>query len=278
MYVGIFLVKLMSKVRLLRSIQSMPYLLLMFVCTFANANVSEQPSTRQSSVIDVARIYHASMAYIFSQQSLINSNRQSKPSLFGTPFIDQVKKSYQVMFGEAFPDDNDEYVDNLLTLMKLVMEDNRTLILDPDIGFKGFIPAIFAFQLSEKFKARGYGLNIKFTNVVGRIRNKLSSPDEWEQKALAAIANGNVSEVINNNIEYNGGVATRYMRKVDMVPMCLNCHGIPEDNPANKNKEKNNWIFEDKTGFSMEGWKMGELGGGISVVLYERKRSIYEEK
>ncbi len=242
--------------------------------TQANDNVVHD----KKSITEIAKVYHASMVYIFNIQSLINNKSINKEGLFGQSFIGNIQSTYKEMFNQPFPKKTDKHISNLLTLMMLVMEDNRTLLLDSYIEFKGFIPAIFAFQLSQKFKERGFGLNIKFTNFEDRVRNKLNSPDYWEQSALAMLKEENIEDVYDKETYFEGKAALRYMRAVEITPMCLNCHGVPQDNPANADRDKKQWHHKDKTGFLMEGWKLGELGGGISVVLYQRKHNVYENK
>jgi len=250
---------------------------LLFIALFLKATqANELVVNDKKSITEIAKVYHASMAYIFNEQSLINSNTQNKDELFGQSFIGKIQSTYKEMFNQPFPEKSDKQISNLLTLMMLVMEDNRTLLLDNDIGFKGFIPAIFAFQLSQKFKERGFGLNIKFTNFEDRVRNKLNSPDYWEESALSVLKERNIEEVFDNDTSFEGRDAIRYMRAVKMTPMCLNCHGVPQDNPVNSEHDKKTWHHKDKTGFLMEGWKLGELGGGISVVLYQRNHDVYE--
>jgi len=243
----------------------------------ANANINVNTTLNENRVTEVAKIYQAAMVYIFTQQPLINSDTQEKDVLFGQLFINNVKNKYNVMFGQVFTANNDEYINYLLTLMMLVMEDNRTLLLDNEIGFKGFIPAIFAFQLSQKFKQRGYGLNIKFTNFEERVRNKLNAPDHWEKAALIKLNNNNVKSVFNENVLFRGTSASRYMRPVKMKPMCLSCHGIPQNNPTYNSNIKEQIHYKDKTGFIMEGWKLEDLGGAISVVLYPIKENAHEK-
>ena len=270
------LVKNIGGISILKKSVILLFLMLFISSTTANVSVLNAPN--EKSIIDIAKIYHASLTYIFKQQLLINSDSQNKEALFGQPFINNIKTTYQDMYSIPFPKVTNEYIDSLLTLMILVMEDNRTLLLDTDIGFKGFIPTIFAFQLSQKFKQRGYGINIKFTNFEERIRNKLNSPDYWEQTALARLKEEGVEEVLDNKVYFKGNLAFRYMKVIKVTSMCLSCHGTPQDNPFNRGKNKNQWSLKDNTGFRMEGWKLGEIGGAISVVLYLNNQDIYEKK
>lgn len=233
------------------------------------AGKGDEQMALEHSIAEIAKIYYASMVYIFAEQPLINQPGGSKERLFGQAFKNNLKLTYEGMFAKPFPDESNPYIARLLNLMLLVMEENKTLLLDESLQFKGFIPVIFAFQLSQKFKERGYEINIKFTNFSERVRNKMSLPDFWEQLALAKLAEGEARSVIDDQAELNGKPVIRYMRPVVMTPMCLTCHGLPQDNPLNINRKKEDWLLKDKTGFMMEGWTLDELGGGISVLLQQ---------
>ena len=209
------------------------------------------------------------MVYIFAQQPTINDPNADKQNLFGQKFIQSVETTYDRLFKQEFPDKNNPYVKRLLNIMTQVMERNRTLVTDKDITFKGLIPAIYAFQISEYSKARNLGLKIKFLNFKERTRNEFNVPDLWETRALTKINEQRNLTVLDKNVRYKGVSAYRLMNPVTMKPMCLSCHGSQEHNPLNIGRPKNEWTNIDKTGFEMEGWQLSDLGGGISVVLYD---------
>lgn len=217
----------------------------------------------ENEAIQIANVYATSLDYIFSQQPLINSQNSYKDKLFGTDFINHVAEIYKSKFDQPLPPPNSDNIKLLYQTMIEVMEDNRTLLLDPDIRYKGFIPVIYAFQLSQKFVQKGAGIKLKFTNKADRVRNMFNAPSPWEQSAIAKVESGDNNSVLETSV--SGQV--NYLVRVEMAPFCLNCHGKPQDNPLNKDKEPRNWTDKDITGYKMENWNMQELGGAISVII-----------
>ena len=226
----------------------------------------------QVKIKEIAKVYSASMTYIFRQQALINSQTTDKAELFGTQFIDNVKSTYKKKYSsDAFPDEDILAIKTLFEVMIEVMEDNKTLLLDEDITFKGFIPAIFAFQISQRYSQKGIGIKVKFTNELARVRNKFNNPDTWEIDAINKLKAGNLAEYYDENGLFRDKQANRYIIPVPMSSMCLTCHGEPQDNPANYNRPKQQWTTIDKTGFKMEHWQIDDFGGAISVTIYDAK-------
>ncbi len=246
---------------------------LILLCILLATSISEAESiSKKGKIQEIAKIYSASMQYIFKNQTLINQKNPHKEALFGSNFIKHVKSTYQQNFNtNSFPDEKSLAIKVLLEVMIEVMEDNRTLILDEDINFKGFIPAIFAFQISERYSKKGIGIKVKFTNEADRVRNTFNNPDPWESKAIQKLKQHKLSEYYDENGLYKGVKSSRYMIPVTMSAMCLTCHGTPKDNPANFNSPSNEWTTFDKTGFPMENWKITDFGGGISVTIYDAK-------
>ena len=66
-----------------------------------------------------------------------------------------------------------------------VMAENKGTIDAPDVGFKGFIPAIFARLVNEKFEQNvGEEAEIKVTAPEDLVRNRKARPDAWEKAVL----------------------------------------------------------------------------------------------
>ncbi len=221
-------------------------------------------------VSELSQMYRASMTYIFRQQKLINQRGGDKSALFGRTFINNVKQTYKKDFSEAFPKQDHVLKRMLVQVMVEVMEDNRTLITDDDIKAKGFIPAIFAFQISEKLSTKGLGVKIKFTNNTDKVRNKLNTPDEWETKAMDVIQRLKLPIYFDHTTTFDGRPSYRHFAQVKLTPMCLACHGTPANNPLNANKDKSKWTDIDTTGFPMENWQLTDFGGGVSVTIYKK--------
>jgi len=223
---------------------------------------------------EVSKMYLAAMVYIFKSQPIINDNdpNTSKDDLFGQKFVDNIKGVYKGKFKADFPIEDHKAKKMLVQSMIEVMEDNRALLYDKKIGFKGFIPAIFAFQLAEKLTVKGVGLKIKFTRTKEGLRNRMNSPDDWEVDIMKKFkkdpriyydANGTV----------DGKAAYRQFTPLPMKAFCLNCHGTIEQNPLNKGKDKSEWTKIDVTGFPMEDWKMSDFGGGVSISIEKTDNS-----
>jgi hypothetical protein len=248
------------------------------ICLFtlinSNTSLAASKSLIRYEIENISNIYLASMDYIFDSQNLINRKGGSKSSLFGDEFIVKVKKSYSQKFQKPFPDLSNIRYRVLVQVMVEVMEENKTLILDPDIEFKGFIPVVYAFQLSQKFLNKGLGIKLKFTNLTERIRNKFNVPNKWEVKAMNRIVGSDITYFF----EYDEKESTaRYITKVPISKMCLTCHGFPKDNPTNKGIPKRQWTNIDKTGFIMEHWTLKDFGGAVSVTLAKIKYSEYND-
>ena len=215
---------------------------------------------------DITNIFMSSMEYIFKNQGLINQKGGNKNELFGQSFITNIKQTYHLKYQQPFPEQNHRSKRMLLQAMVEVLEDNRILLNDAEIGFKGLIPATFAFQLSRKLSIKGIGLTIKFTRHTDSIRNKANVPDEWEIQMMEKIQQ-EPRIYYDSNATLNGKPAYRQFTPLPMKPYCLNCHGTMRNNPLNKGKERAQWSNIDMTGFVMENWTLKDFGGGVSISI-----------
>ena len=65
-----------------------------------------------------------------------------------------------------------------------VMDEAQESINQPGVGFKGFVPAIFARMVNERFKEKvGDRAEIKVTAPAVLVRNRMARPDDWEVPA-----------------------------------------------------------------------------------------------
>jgi len=212
----------------------------------------------------VTRMYMSSMQYIFLSQPIINSPTGDKEQLLGQQFLANIEKTYTQRYNEDFPEADHRLKRVLLQTMVEVMEDNRALLYDSEIAFKGIIPATFGFQLSARLATKGVGLKIKFTRTNDSIRNILNSPDEWESAVMESMKQ-QPQIFYDENAKINGKAAFRQFTPLPMAGYCLACHGVPAQNPLNAGKHKSEWTNIDMTGFKMENWTLDDFGGGVSI-------------
>ncbi|OAE99605.1 hypothetical protein AYJ54_33080 [Bradyrhizobium centrolobii] len=141
-----------------------------------------------------------------------------------------------------------------------VMDANQATINAKGTGFKGFIPAVFARLVDEAFARRAMGeAEVKITGPPDRIRNRKARPDTWETdviKSKLLAPNWPRDQAYSAAVETGGRPAFRVMVPQYYDESCLACHGSPKGEV-------------DITGYPKEGAKLNELGGVISIILYQ---------
>jgi hypothetical protein len=247
-----------------------------FASNVNSAALNKSPSP-ELFMAEVSDLYLASMYFVFQNQQLINQPGVDKSSLFGQSFIKGLRQAYEAKFNKKYNNRNSRLHTALLTAMIDVMEENRTLILDDDISFKGLIPATYAFQLSEKLSRKGIGVKIKFTNTKNTVRNQLNLPDPWETETMKKFQQLNVRSYFDEKSTLNNVPSYRYFVPLKLERFCLDCHGATKQNPLNAGIAKSHWSNIDVTGFEMENWKMGDFGGGMSMTIYKKDFLELEE-
>src|SRR5262249_61454439 len=69
--------------------------------------------------------------------------------------------------------------------MREVMDEAQPLINDPGTGFKGFLPAVFAYRVAESFNIREGTLGyLKLTAPAELIRHPPNLPDAREDQGI----------------------------------------------------------------------------------------------
>jgi hypothetical protein len=141
-----------------------------------------------------------------------------------------------------------------------VMEDHEAEINQPGTGFKGFIPAVFARLVNEKFaEAVGTEARVKTTAPEDLVRNRKARPDEWENAVIEdkfEEPGWPKGQGFSEDTEVDGRPAFRLIVPEYYKASCLACHGGPKGEM-------------DITGYPKEGGKEGDLGSAISVTLFE---------
>ena len=145
-----------------------------------------------------------------------------------------------------------------LLLLLLASETEVVKVFQPvinkkGIGFKGVLPAKFARMTGERFY-RKTGIKLKLTSLDYRF--PANAPDTFEAEILKLFADARYPR--GKDFSKQTRIADKRVLRV-MSPeyakaSCLKCHGTPKGE-------------RDITGGRKEGWKEGELGGAISVIM-----------
>jgi hypothetical protein len=141
-----------------------------------------------------------------------------------------------------------------------VMNENQATINAKGVGFKGFIPAVFARLVNEKFADRvGDLARIKATAPENLVRNRKARPDAWESAVIEdkfLKADWPKGKPYSELAQVDGKPAFRIVVPEYYAASCLSCHGEPAGEM-------------DVTGYPKEGGKEGDLGAAISITLFK---------
>lgn len=140
-----------------------------------------------------------------------------------------------------------------------VVEQSQPTINAEGVGFKGFIPAVFARLVTTRFNGLAVGeAQIRVTAPPALVRNRSSRPDAWESEMIATYLSSPTwgkGAAIETAAVADGRPAFRLLIPEYYGASCLSCHGKPAGEI-------------DRTGYPKEGASEGDLGGVISVILW----------
>jgi hypothetical protein len=139
---------------------------------------------------------------------------------------------------------------------------NQATINAKGVGFKAFIPAVFARLVNEEFERRARDVAaVKVTAPEQLVRNRKARPDQWEGEVIRSKLlqpdwpHGQAYSAVT---EINGRPAFRMMMPEYYASSCLSCHGSPKGET-------------DITGYPKEGGNEGDLGAIISITLFDKQ-------
>ena len=213
----------------------------------------------------LAELLRAGRSIVSNHQTLINDPTIGDKQIDSTRFAKEAVALYAERMGkEPFSGDLTErdrrLVQAQLDAMREVLDEHQEDINRKGIGFKGFVPAIFARLINEKFAATvGQEARVRVTAPEQLVRNRKSLPDAWERQIIQEVfsdpkrAKG---EAYMEVAEVDGRPAFRMLLPEYYTDSCLTCHGEPKGEI-------------DVTGYPKEGGKAGDLGGAISIVLFK---------
>lgn len=231
---------------------------------FCPSRVPAQDADDEIVAVHLAELLRSARTVISQNQTLINDPTRDDKGLTGTVVLATAMAIYEDRTGED-PEsvDPDSREGKLLRAQMAaivdVMSENQGTINAPNVGFKGFIPAVFARLVNENFRNRvGADARIKVTAPEELVRNRRARPDAWEKAVLAdklAKPDWPEGQPFSEVVPVEGRTAFRLIVPEYYAASCLSCHGGPKGET-------------DITGYPKEGGEEGDLGAAISVTLF----------
>lgn len=226
--------------------------------------VAHAEATDEAIAKDMAILFRSARAVIARHQDDINNPDLGDKNLTPAVVMTETRENYRAATGHdlviAAGTRQGQFLQAEVDAIIAVMTEAQEFINLKGKGFKNFLPAAFARQVArevtENLKGRA---EIKLTAPRSSLRHRANSPDEWENniletkfKAPDCLKDQPFSELAT----ISGKPAFRLILPEYYVEACLSCHGEPKGE-------------KDITGGIKDGGKLGDLGGGISVVLYK---------
>lgn len=236
------------------------------VCGAFPTAVRAAESDEVEIALSLAKLLQAGRTVISGNQTLINDPTKGDKGLTGDVVLAAAIQNYTKETGlDPAQVDPQSRLGRLLraemAAIKEVVDENQSFINEQGVGFKGFIPAVFARLVTERLGNKvGEELEIKVTAPPALVRNRKSRPDDWERSVIEGkfLARDWARGKIFYQEEPNRGrEAFRVMVPEYYTASCLACHG-----------EKKGDV--DITGYPKEGASEGDLGGVISITLFRQ--------
>jgi uncharacterized protein DUF3365 len=212
----------------------------------------------------LATMLGAVRTVISRNQDRINDPNIGNKGLDAKVILAEATAIYETTSGTALRSIDPNSLHGRLIRMQMdaiaeVMDVHQDTINRLGVGFKAFIPAVFARLVNEAFGRRAAGIaEMKVTAPPHLIRNPKVQPDDWELDVIRTqLMSGSwpKNQFYAAGVEKDGMPAQRILIPEYYGASCLSCHGSPQGEI-------------DITGFAKEGAKEGDLGGIISITLY----------
>ncbi len=241
---------------------------LLWMLTFGSGVSSADLTEVQKDDIgrSVTKLFRATRAVISQHQKLINDPNTGDKKLTGDVVVKKARDIYNKLSNEkSMPIDLNPFKGEIIKAFEQatseVMTNAQPLINKRGLGFKRFLPAIFARHVADSFnrimKGRAF---IKLTAPRNFIRNRTNRPDSWENNVIEnhfKKSNYPKDKPYKEETSHKGKPGFRFIIPEYYSKSCLKCHGEPKG-------------AIDVAGGKKEGGKLGELAGAVSFVLYQR--------
>ncbi len=185
----------------------------------------------------LAELLRSARGVISANQDLINDPAIADKGLTGEGVLAKALERHQKATGEDLSgiDPSSRYGRAVSALEKAIVEvtnEHQSTINLPGVGFKGFIPAVFARLVNERFDAlMGGEATMKVTAPQDLVRNRKSRPDVWEADIIETkllSADWPAGEPFMDTVTIGDRDAFRFLVPEYYQESCLSCHGQPE--------------------------------------------------
>jgi hypothetical protein len=229
------------------------------------APLQAEPTDDAEIAKSLANMLRAARQVISNNQARINDPNVGDKGLNGQVVLRQAVEIFKKTTGmdPASIDPTSRFGRLMHAQMDAIVETtdaNQATINAKGVGFKAFIPAVFARLVNESFETHARNqAQIKVTAPEQLVRNRKSRPDQWESEVIRSKLlrddwpRGQAYAAV---VDANGRPAYRMMMPEYYASSCLSCHGSPKGET-------------DITGYPKEGGKEGDLGAIISVTLFK---------
>ena len=239
--------------------------LITLIAPFYSVQTTANESNLNTALL-LADVLRAARTEIASQQPTINNKLVGDKGLTGGVIKEKVlARLHDAGKSDALSNPANvkegELVEAQLESIVEIIDENQPLINEKGIGFKGFVPAVFAQLVNERFGEKvGTIAELKVTAPLEFVRNRKAKPDQWELEVIETrfkSEDWKRGELFAEEADGKRGEAFRVMVPEYYGDACLVCHGGPKGEV-------------DVTGYPKEGGHAGDLGGSISVTLYKQ--------
>ena len=212
----------------------------------------------------LADMLRASRSVVSSSQPLINDATIGDKGFTGAKLVREAEAIYAErvdtkLIVDGVSERDRRLLDAQKQAMRVVVDGHQDEINRSGVGFKGFIPAVFARLVNEEFVAlAGTKARIRVTAPANLVRNRKARPDPWEKNILETrllAPDWPTGQPFTEEVEFEGRPAFRMLLPEYYRESCLVCHGEPKGEP-------------DITSYPKEGGKVGDLAGAISIVIF----------
>ncbi|MDR7121315.1 DUF3365 domain-containing protein [Rheinheimera soli] len=210
---------------------------------------------------ELTTLYMAARQVVSDNQAHINNPDLGNKGLSADAVVSKTLENYQKATNKTLDTTNLSKAQKaMLDAVRQAMDENQDLINEKGTGFKGFLPAVFGRQVATNFtKTMNQSMEIKLTAPKEYVRNRANRPDKWEHNVIETMfkkPDYQTGKAFYEEGEVGGKKAFRFILPEYYGPSCLSCHGTPKGE-------------RDITGGLKEGAALNELGGAISLTIYQ---------